>query len=109
MIELCGEYYLDAKSESYTLKKSYQKRNGGTGYKLCSYHSRLEEALAEAVRRTVRDAISKEELLKLDQILPEIQRLEEEMRGLLQYICSARINEKSSGYEPTSSTENKCA
>ena len=109
MMKLCGGYYLDAKSGSYTLKKSYQKRNDRTGYKPCSYHLRLEEALAEAVRRTVRDAISKEELWELDQILPEIQCLEEEMRGLLQYICSARINEKSLGYEPTSSTENKCA
>lgn len=91
MMKLCGGYYLDAKSGSYTLKKSYRKKNGRMGYKPCSYHLRLEEALAEAVRRTVRDAISKEELWELDQILPEIQRLEEEMRGLLQYICTQGI------------------
>ena len=109
MIYLCGKYYLDANSSRYTLRVGSRKKNGKMVYKPCTYHSRLEEALAEAVRRTIRDGVASGELKEWEQLRTEFQKLECEMRGLLQSICSARMDEKSSVHELAAATENKCA
>ena len=63
LLKIWKNYYLDASSVYYALKKAHAKADGGVEYDTCSYHARLEEALAE--------------------------RLESEARGLLQSICPA--------------------
>lgn len=53
MLKIWKNYYLDASRVCYTLKKAHTKADGGVEYNICTYHTRLEEALAEAVRRTI--------------------------------------------------------
>ena len=86
LLKIWGNYYLDASSVYYTLKKAHTKADGGVEYDICTYHARLEEALVEAVRRTIREGV---ELKEWEQVRAELQRLESEARGLLQSICPA--------------------
>lgn len=69
-------------------KGAYEGRWRG-GVRFCTYHARLEEALAEAVRRTIREGVASGELKEWEQVRAELQRLESEARGLLQSICPA--------------------
>lgn len=55
MLKIWNNYYLDANRVCYTLKKAHTKADGGVEYDICTYHARLEEALAEAIRRTIRE------------------------------------------------------
>ena len=50
MLKIFDNYYLDASSVCYMLKKAHVKGDGKLEYDVCTYHTRLEEALAEAVR-----------------------------------------------------------
>ena len=50
MLKVWNDYYLDASRVCYTLKKAHTKADGGVEYNICTYHTRLKEALAEAVR-----------------------------------------------------------
>lgn len=86
MLKIWGNYYLDANRVCYTLKKAHTKADGGVEYNICTYHTRLEEALAEAVRR---EEVASGELKEWEQVRAELQRLESEARGLLQSICPA--------------------
>ena len=54
MLKIFDNYYLDASSVCYVLKKAHVKGDGKLEYDVCTYHTRLEEALAEAVRRGLR-------------------------------------------------------
>ena len=90
MLKIWNNYYLDANRVCYTLKKAHTKADGGVEYNnICTYHTRLEEALAEAVRRTIRERVAGGELKEWEQVRAEFQRLESEARGLLQSICPA--------------------
>ena len=89
MLKIWKNYYLDASSVYYALKKVHTKADGGVEYDICTYHARLEEALAEAVRRTIREGVASGELKEWEQVRAELQRLESEARGLLQSICPA--------------------
>lgn len=90
MLKVWNDYYLDASRVCYTLKKVHTKADGGVEYhNICTYHTRLEEALAEAVRRTIREGVASGELKEWEQVRTEFQRLESEARGLLQSICPA--------------------
>lgn len=89
MLKIFDNYYLDASSACYMLKKAHTKADGGVEYDICTYHARLEEALAEAVRRTIREGVASGELKEWEQVRAELQRLESEARGLLQSICPA--------------------
>ena len=89
MLKIWKNYYLDASRVCYTLKKAHTKADGGVEYNICTYHTRLEEALAEAVRRTIREGVASGELKEWEQVRAELQRLESEARGLLQSICPA--------------------
>ena len=51
MLKIFDNYYLDASSVCYMLKKAHVKGDGMEECDVCTYHTRLEEALAEAVRR----------------------------------------------------------
>ena len=62
MLKIWKNYYLDASSVYYALKKAHAKADGGVEYDICTYHARLEEALAEAVRRTLREGVASGEL-----------------------------------------------
>ena len=86
MLKVWNNYYLDANRVCYTLKKAHTKADGGVEYNICTYHTRLEEALAEAVRRTIREGVASGELKEWEQVRAE---LESEARGLLQSICPA--------------------
>lgn len=86
MLKVWNNYYLDANRVCYTLKKAHTKADGGVEYDICTYHARLEEALAEVVRRTI---VASGELKEWEQVRAELQRLESEARGLLQSICPA--------------------
>lgn len=55
LLKIWKNYYLDASSVYYALKKAHTKADGGVEYDICTYHARLEEALAKAVRRTIRE------------------------------------------------------
>lgn len=87
MLKIWSDYYLDASRVCYMLKKAHTKADGGVDYS--TYHTRLEEALAEAVRRTIREGVASGELKEWEKVRTELQRLESEARGLLQSICSA--------------------
>ena len=89
LLKIWKNYYLDASSVYYMLKKAHTKADGGVEYDICTYHARLEEALAEAVRRTIREGVASGELKEWEQVRAELQRLECEVRGLLQSICPA--------------------
>lgn len=89
MLKIWNNYYLDANRVCYTLRKAHTKADGGVEYDICTYHARLEEALAEAVRRTIREGVASGELKEWEQVRAELQRLESEARGLLQSICPA--------------------
>ena len=89
MLKIWSDYYLDASRVCYTLKKAHTKADGGVDYNICTYHTRLEEALAEAVRRTIREGVASGELKEWEQVRAELQRLASEARGLLQSICPA--------------------
>ncbi len=89
MLKIWKNYYQDASRVCYTLKKAHTKADGGVEYNICTYHTRLEEALAEAVRRTIREGVASGELNEWEQVRAELQRLESEARGLLQSICPA--------------------
>lgn len=106
MLKIWNDYYLDASRVCYTLKKAHTKADGGVEYNICTYHTRLEEALAEAVRRTIRDGVASGELKEWEQVRTELQRLESEVRGLLQSIFPAEKE-----FSPTLKNDrnNKCA
>ena len=106
LLKIWKNYYLDASSVYYALKKAHAKADGGVEYDICTYHARLEEALAEAVRRTIREGVASGELKEWEQVRAELQRLESEARGLLQSICPA-----DKALPPTLKNErnNKCA
>lgn len=89
LLKIWKDYYLDASNVYYALKKAHTKADGGVEYDICTYHARLEEALAEAVRRTIREGVASGELKEWEQVRVELQRLESEARGLLQSICPA--------------------
>lgn len=106
MLKVWNNYYLDANRVCYTLKKAHTKADGGVEYNICTYHTRLEEALAEAVRRTIRERVASGELREWEQVRTELRRLESEARGLLQSICPADKD-----FAPTLKNDrnNKCA
>ena len=106
MLKIWNDYYLDASRVCYTLKKAHTKADGGVEYNICTYHTRLEEALAEAVRRTIREGVASGELKEWEQVRTELQRLESEVRGLLQSIFPAEKE-----FAPTLKNDrnNKCA
>lgn len=85
MLKIWKNYYQDASRVCYTLKKAHTKADGGVEYNICTYHTRL----AEAVRRTIREGVASGELNEWEQVRAELQRLESEARGLLQSICPA--------------------
>ena len=89
LLKIWKDYYLDASSVYYTLKKAHTKADGGVEYDICTYHARLEDALAEAVRRTIREGVASGELKEWEQVRAELQSLEREARGLLQSVCPA--------------------
>ena len=106
LLKIWKNYYLDASSVYYTLKKAHAKADGGVEYDICTYHARLEEALAEAVRRTIREGVASGELKEWEQVRAELQRLESEARGLLQSICPA---DKDFAPALKNDQNNKCA
>lgn len=61
MLKIFDNYYLDASSVCYMLKKAHVKGDGKLEYDACTYHTRLAEALAEAVRRGLREGGRKRE------------------------------------------------
>lgn len=106
LLKIWNDYYLDASSVYYTLKKAHTKADGGVDYNICTYHPRLEEALAEAVRCTIREGVASGELKEWEQVRTEFQRLESEARGLLQSICPA---DKDFAPALKNDRNNKCA
>lgn len=106
MLKIWDDYYLDASRVCYMLKKAHTKADGGVEYDICTYHTRLEEALAEAVRRTIREGVASGELKEWEQVRTELQRLESEARGLLQSIFPA---DKDFAPALKSDQNNKCA
>ena len=89
LLKIWKDYYLDASNAYYALKKAHTKADGGVEYDICTYYARLEETLAEVVRRTIREGVASGELKEWEQVRAELQRLESEARGLLQSICPA--------------------
>lgn len=106
MLKIFDNYYLDASSACYMLKKAHTKADGGVEYDICTYHARLEDALAEAVRRTIREGVASGELKEWEQVRAELQSLEREARGLLQSICPA---DKDFAPALKNDRNNKCA
>ena len=106
MLNIFDNYYLDASSACYMLKKAHTKADGGVEYDICTYHARLEDALAEAVRRTMREGVASGELKEWEQVRAELQSLEREARGLLQSVCPA---DKAFAPDLKNNQNNKCA
>lgn len=106
MLKIWNNYYLDANCVCYTLKKVHTKADGGVEYNICTYYTRLEEALAEAVRRTIREGVASGELKEWEQVRAELQWLESEARGLLQ---SIRPADKDFAPALKNDRNNKCA
>lgn len=89
MLKIFDNYYLDASSVCYVLKKAHVKDDGKLEYDVCTYHIRLEEALAEAVRRGLREGVAGEKLTEWEQLCGEFRRLKSEVQGLLEAISPA--------------------
>ena len=106
MLKIFDNYYLDASSACYMLKKAHTKADGGVEYDISTYHARLEDALAEAVRRTMREGVASGELKEWEQVRAELQSLEREARGLLQSVCTA---DKAFAPDLKNNQNNKCA
>ena len=103
MLKIFDNYYLDASSACYMLKKAHTKADGGVEYDICTYHARLEDALA---RRTMREGVASGELKEWEQVRAELQSLEREARGLLQSVCPA---DKAFAPDLKNNQNNKCA
>ena len=65
------------------------ERSGKLEYDACTYHTRLAEALAEAVRRGLREGVASEKLTEWEQLCGEFWRLKSEVQGLLESISPA--------------------
>lgn len=89
MLKIFDNYYLDASSVCYMLKKAHVKGDGKVEYDVCTYHTRLEEALAEAVRRGLREGVAGEKLTEWEQLCGELRRLKSEVQELLESISPA--------------------
>lgn len=89
MLKIFDNYYLDASSVCYMLKKAHVKGGSKVEYDVCTYHTRLEEALAEAVRRGLREGVADEKLTEWEQLCGEFRRLKSEVQGLLESISPA--------------------
>lgn len=89
MLKIFDNYYLDASGVCYMLKKAHVKGGSKVEYDVCTYHTRLEEALAEAVRRGLREGVADEKLTEWEQLCGEFRRLKSEVQGLLESISPA--------------------
>lgn len=89
MLKIFDNYYLDASGVCYMLKKPHVKGGSKVEYDVCTYHTRLEEALAEAVRRGLREGVADEKLTEWEQLCGEFRRLKSEVQGLLESISPA--------------------
>lgn len=89
MLKISDNYYLDASGVCYMLKKAHVKGGSKVEYDVCTYHTRLEEALAEAVRRGLREGVADEKLTEWEQLCGEFRRLKSEVQGLLESISPA--------------------
>ena len=89
MLKIFDNYYLDASGVCYMLKKAHVKGDSKVEYDVCTYHTRLEEALAEAVRRGLREGVADEKLMEWEQLCGEFRRLKSEVQGLLESISPA--------------------
>lgn len=89
MLKIFDNYYLDASGVCYMLKKAHVKGGSKVEYDVCTYHTRLEEALAEAVRRGLREGVADEKLTEWEQLCGEFRRLKSEVQGLLEAISPA--------------------
>ena len=99
MLKIFDNYYLDASSVCYMLKKAHVKGDGMEECDVCTYHTRLEEALAEAVRRGLREGVASGELTEWEQAVADSmmeayngtasRRLKHEVQGLLESISPA--------------------
>lgn len=89
MLKIFDNYYLDASGVCYMLKKAHVKGDSKVEYDVCTYHTRLEEALAEAVRRGLREGVADEKLTEWEQLCGEFWRLKSEVQGLLESISPA--------------------
>lgn len=89
MLKIFDNYYLDASGVCYMLKKAHVKGGSKVEYDVCTYHTRLEEALAEAVRRGLREGVADEKLTEWEQLCGELRRLKSEVQGLLESISPA--------------------
>ena len=89
MLKIFDNYYLDASGVCYMLKKTHVKGDSKVEYDVCTYHTRLEEALAEAVRRGLREGVADEKLTEWEQLCGEFRRLKSEVQGLLESISPA--------------------
>ena len=104
MLKIFDNYYLDASSVCYVLKKAHVKGDGKLEYDVCTYHTRLEEALAEAVRRGLREGVASRKLTKWEQLCGEFRRLKSEVQELLESISPAE-----KALDLAVKTGNKCA
>lgn len=89
MLKIFDNYYLDASGVCYMLKKAHVKGDSKVEYDVCTYHTRLEEALAEAVQRGLREGVADEKLTEWEQLCGEFRRLKSEVQGLLESISPA--------------------
>ena len=89
MLKIFDNYYLDASSVCYMLKKAHVKGDGKLEDDACTYHTRLAAALAEAVRRGLREGVASEKLTEWEQLCGEFWRLKSEVQGLLESISPA--------------------
>ena len=89
MLKIFDNYYLDTTSVCYMLKKAHVKGDGKVEYDVCTYHTKLEEALAEAVRRGLREGGAGEKLTEWEQLCGELRRLKSGVQQLLESISPA--------------------
>ena len=86
MLKIFDNYYLDANSVCYMLKKAHVKGDGMEECDVCTYHTKLEEALAEA---GLREGVAGEKLTEWEQLCGEFRRLKSEVQELLESISPA--------------------
>ena len=84
MIDLGQNYFIDADEYQYMIKKwcAFDK-DGNDVYKIISYHSTIEMALESLMRKYQRTIVS-EETITLTQALKEFERINDDMKKILE-------------------------
>lgn len=91
MIKVTEEYFIDADSYCYTVKKlGYDKKNDEVRYDALTYHSHLHEALGSILNRLQRSSVSDNDM-SLTETLEKFKALKNEILSVLESVHEVEV------------------